>query len=188
MPFEPKLIEFLRETVAAQLYAFPKAELEYYGFLTIMQGIEVAGSIFDGEPADDYGQCENRFEKGFCYLFPNAPYNGEWKSFFQQLRGPIVHQLRPGWDFTLTCERKYPRDKHFTKDMQMQTVLVLEVFIDDFRAGLDRIMEEINNGTLKGKVDESKPDGRHIITYGLDDGGKLDLTNDGLSARPNYNV
>lgn len=149
-----------------------------------MQGIEVAGSIFDGKPADDYGQCENRFKQGFCYLFPDPPYQGMWKTFFQQLRGPIVHQLRTGWDFTLTCEKKYARDKHFTDDKQMQIVLVLEVLIDDFRDGLDRMLKDIGNGTLKGKVDESKLDGRYMTTYGLG----LDITNDGLSARPNYEV
>jgi hypothetical protein len=184
MPSEPTLIQFLRVTVAEELKSFSTAKLEYYGFVILMQAVEVTGSLFDGKAYGDFSMCETRFEKGFMHLFPDPPYVGLWKTFFTQLRGPVVHQLRPGFDFTLTCERKTARSEHFTKDQNMQTVLVFEKLLEDFTSGLDGILAKIQDGTLKGVVDASNLDGRYLTTIELT--GSL-RTDDGLgplSAQP----
>ncbi len=184
MPFEPKLIEFLRGTVAEELKTFSTAKLEYYGFVILMQAIEVTGSLFDGKAYGDFSMCETRFEKGFVHLFPDSPYTGLWKTFFTQLRGPVVHQLRPGIDFTLTCERRTARSEHFTKDQNMQTVLVFEKLLEDFTGGLDRILAAIADGTLRGVVDASNLDGRYITTFEFDGSLRTDDGPGPLTAQP----
>lgn len=165
MPFEPKLIEFLRDTVAKELPRFADAKLEYYGFTIIMQAIEVVGSIFDGKAASDYGMCEVRFQKGYEYLFPNPPYKGLWQSFFKELRGPVVHQMRPVFDYTLTCARRSTLEDHFTKDQKLQTILVFECLVQDFTEGLDRMINDLQNDQLKGIADESNLTGRYLETF-----------------------
>lgn len=182
------LLSFLRYTVAEELRKFPKEELEYYAFLIIMQAIEVTGSLFDTKSIDEYGECENRFKNGFEYLFPEGDYAGKWKMFFEQLRGPIVHQLRPRWDFTLSCERKLGREKHFQQDQQFHYILILEVLIDDLEAGFDRLIKESEDGLLDGKIDKTKLNYSHIITYNPVNASDLYSNSQDLSASSNYKI
>lgn len=186
--FEPGLLEFLRNTVAEQLMEFPKCGLEYYGFSIVMQCIEVTGSLFDTKTIDDFGECENRFQKGFEFLFPNPPYKGQWKTFFTELRGPLIHQMRPAWDFTLTRESKTPSQMHFHRDQQGQTILVFEELVRGLKEGLDRLIRQIADAKLSEKIDATKLKGRHIIVYSVVGDDSHSCCNEGLSARPNYDV
>lgn len=188
MNSDPNQVQFLQDTVLPELRKFTESDLEYYGFVIAMQVIEVVGSLFDTELLDEYGQAENRFQKGFEYLFPDPPYKGMWRDFFRDLRGPLVHQLRPGWTFTLSRESKNPKTDHFARDAQRQIVLIYETLVCDLGCGLTRLSEEIASGQLTGRIDSAKLSGRYLVTYNLcGSGGRTD-TNRGLSAQPNFEI
>ena len=179
MPFEPELLPFLRDTVAKELRDFSKAGLEYYGFTILCNAIEATGSFFDGKAYVDHGESRNRFQKGFEHLFPDEPYQGQWVLFFEQLRGPLVHQLRPGHDFTLSCERKTSKSDHFQRDKKGQIVLIYEKFCEDFEQGLVDLAQKIESNALKGVIHEERLTGRYIETFGS---GSVSVG--GLSAQP----
>ena len=185
MPFEPNILLFLRNTVAKDLLAFSTAGLEYYGFSILMQSVEVVGSIFDGKPQSDYGMCELRFQKGFECLFKNPPYKNCWNDFFADLRGPFVHQLRPGYKFTLGCARMgITQNSHFTKDRNSQTILVYESLVNDFKSGINQFAQDVFEDRYKGKINEAKLQGRYLLTFDLLTQQATSTVTAGLSAQP----
>ena len=99
----------------------------------------------------------------------------------------MIHQLRPAWDFTLASETRVPREFHFQRDKQMQTILVFEKMVEEFETGLKGIADSIENGILSEEIDVSKLQGRYITIYSLPQelqaGNSMSL---GLSSRPNY--
>lgn len=185
MTSESNLLEFLRNTVARELSKFSNAELEFYGFSILLQAVEIAGSIFDGKSANDYKQCENRFKKGFKNIFRCPPYLGHSNKFFTDVRGPVVHQLRPGCTFTFTCLRMgAKREDHFKSDAKSQLILVYEVLVDDFAFGLDQMIKDLSAGKYKGIVDESNLNKRYFVTYDFPDRTPISSICGGLSAQP----
>jgi hypothetical protein len=185
MSYAPTQIQFLRDTVVTELAKFPKCGLDYYGFIIVMQGIEVVGSLFDTALPSDYGQSRPRFQKGFEYLFPSPPYQGRWDDFFTELRGPLVHQLRPGWTFTLTrVSSGATLDDHFTRDARGQTILVFEKLLEDFAAGLDRLQADLDSGMVSERIDGDKRQWRYLVTLDFNCADLRANTHGPLSAQP----
>lgn len=185
MSYAPTQLQFLRETVVPELAQFPKCGLDYYGFIILMQGIEVVGSLFDTALPSDYGQSCPRFQKGFEYLFPDQPYLGRWHDFFTELRGPLVHQLRPGWKFTLTrMSSGASLADHFTTDARGQTILVFEKLLTDFSDGLDQLKKDLDSGVVSERIDGDKKQWRYLVTLDFNCADLRADTHGPLSAQP----
>src|SRR5882724_11893958 len=98
--------DFIEKFVLPDLRKMIDHELHYYAFGIICQAIEVLGSIFDQEALDEHGKSENRFDNAITKLFRNKTYREKQALFYSVLRGPLIHQLRPGPNLFLSSEKK----------------------------------------------------------------------------------
>src|SRR5260370_26123150 len=125
--------DFIEKFVLPDLQKMIDEELHYYAFGIICQAIEVMGSIFDNKDLDDYGASKTRFKNAITKLFRDKRYREKQKLFFSVLRGPLIHQLRPGPNLFLSSERKdkIQRKHHLKTDKVGRTMLVIEQFHQD---------------------------------------------------------
>jgi DNA-directed RNA polymerase subunit RPC12/RpoP len=124
---------FIEKFVLPDLQKMIELQLHYYAFGIMCQTIEVMGSIFDQKDLDDYGAAETRFDNAITKLFRDKSYREKQKLFYSVLRGPLIHQLRPGTNLFLSSEKKdkIERKHHLQVDSAGRTVLVVEQFYAD---------------------------------------------------------
>lgn len=129
------LKEFIEQVVIPDLRKMINHQLHYYAFSVICQAIEVMGSIYDQKNLEDYGASETRFNNAIDNLFRDKRYREKRKIFYSFLRGPLIHQLRPGEGVFISSEKKdnILRANHLNNDIKSGAlILVIEQFFSDF--------------------------------------------------------
>lgn len=146
---------FIQDLLIPDLQKMIDHELHYYAFSIICQGIEVLGSVFDQKSIDDFGASESRFDNAITKLFPKN-YREKQSLFYSVLRGPLVHQLRPGPGLWIASEKKdgIEKSNHLMKHSDSgSTILIIEQFYLDFVSAFEKFKREINKG---GSTDKKK--------------------------------
>lgn len=147
------VVSFLQDLVIPDLQKMIDHQLHYYAFSVICQGVEVLGSVFDQKDIDDFGASESRFDNAITKLFPK-PYREKQKLFYSALRGPLVHQLRPGPGLLIASEKKdgIQKENHLLKHSESgSTILIIEQFYADFVAAFGKFRREVERGAAVDK-------------------------------------
>jgi hypothetical protein len=140
------LPEFIEAILIPDLEKMVANHLHYYAFSLICQGVEVMGSVFDGRNLDDHELSCTRFKNGLSHFFKGPKYLNNQTKFFSYLRGPLVHQLRPGEGFVLASASKdnINPEQHLEDNGAGATVLIIEPFLADFKAAFARFKRHLS--------------------------------------------
>lgn len=139
------LKKFIEELLIPDLKKMIENRLHYYAFSIICQATEVLGSVFDQKDIADFGESENRFTNGLAHFFKDSRYKNQQAKFFEVLRGPLIHQLRPGEGFLLASveQDQINPENHLKQDETGKTYLIIEQFLTDFCDAFERFKKEI---------------------------------------------
>ncbi len=139
------LPEFIEQLVIPDLDKMAAQQLHYYAFSVICQAIEVMGASIDNSDLGDFALCEQRFTNALAEFFKDQRYRNNQKKFFQVLRGPLIHQLRPGDGFFLASEIKDNIDpaRHLEHHESGATLLIIEPFLQDFKHAFARFKRHL---------------------------------------------
>lgn len=147
---EYDLKKFLESFVLPDLQKMIDNELHYYAFSVICQAIEVLGGIYDQKSIDEYGESETRFDNALTKLFRDRRYKEKQALFFSVLRGPFIHQLRPG-EGLFICSAKKDRiedSNHLERHTESNCIiLVIERFYADFCQAFEKFKRELATRT-----------------------------------------
>jgi hypothetical protein len=144
------LKSFIEMIVLPDLKKLIDQQLHYYAFGIICQLIEVMGSVFDHSDLDTPKLSEARFDNAIRNLFREKKYREKQNLFFSVLRGPLIHQLRPGPQLFLSSSTKdgIEAKHHLAVDELGRTILVVEQFYEDLEdafARFCRTLQERND-------------------------------------------
>jgi len=140
------LKDFIEKFVIPDMHKMIEHELHFYAFAIICQGIEVLGSVYDQKDLGDYGASESRFDNAITKLFRDKRYKQKQKLFFSVLRGPLIHQLRPGKGLFISSAKKDKIDlkNHLEKHAESgNVILVIEQFLADFVEAFKKLNREL---------------------------------------------
>ena len=141
------LERFIDELLIPDLRKMVDHQLHYYAFAIICQAIEVLGSVFDQEDFEDFSVSKTRFRNGLRKFFKDQRYKNNQSLFYKAMRGPLIHQLRPGESILLSSEAKdkTPRNWHLKKEAESGRVyMVIEQFLEDFEEAFARFKKEVD--------------------------------------------
>jgi hypothetical protein len=146
------MLDFFEQLLIPDLQKMVDQQLHYYAFAVICEGIELLGAGFDDDPLGENGKSEGRFTNGLANFF-KARYRQEQALFFKVLRGPLIHQLRPGKEFVLASEAKdkIKRESHLTEQKDGSTILIVEVFLDDFIKAYKAFKNRLERDNLQSR-------------------------------------
>lgn len=146
---------FVEEMLIPDLKKMIDLRLHYYAFSVMCQAIELLGSVFDQGALSDSGQSANRFDNALTHLFRDKRYRSWKAAFFSMLRGPLIHQLRPGDEFCLSSEIKdgIDRKNHLEREKSGRVILLIEQFLDDF---LDAYASFVRHLSTRRDLDHAK--------------------------------
>ncbi|MEO6054987.1 MAG: hypothetical protein ABIP97_13350 [Chthoniobacterales bacterium] len=150
------LKQFIEELLIPDLQKMVDHELHYYAFSIICQAIEVLGGVYDQEDIDEYGASKTRFDNAIDKLFSDKRYREKKHLFYTYLRGPLIHQLRPGEGIYLASVKKdkIKPENHLNRhDESGCIILVIEVFFSNFIGAFNKFKTELNQ---KKDLDKSK--------------------------------
>lgn len=144
------IISFIGDLLIPDLQKMIDQQLHYYAFAIICQGIEIMGAAFDSHALEDHGQSEARFKNGLRHFFADH-YRQNQTRFFSVLRGPLIHQLRPGEGFLLASIKKddIKAEAHLTKQGDGVTLLLIEVFLEHFIEAFESFKKQMGKNTLQ---------------------------------------
>lgn len=91
------LIEEIKRLIENRFY--------FFAFILICLGIEYLGSFYDNKELEKEGQSKKRFKNGLRKLFKDEFYKRNQKWLFKNLRGNLIHQIRPSKEILLTSNR-----------------------------------------------------------------------------------
>ena len=134
------LPDFIDYLLIPDLEKMAQHQLHYYAFSAICQGIEIMGAAIDEKPLEEFSLSEQRFTNSLATFFKDTRYKNNQSKFFSVLRGPLIHQLRPGDGFYLASEVKdnIKPECHLTTQETGATLLIIEPFIRDFKQAFVR--------------------------------------------------
>lgn len=153
------LKDFIEKFVIPDMRKMIEHELHYYAFAIICQGIEVLGSVYDQKNLDEHGLSEARFDNAIKNLFRDKRYREKKALFYSVLRGPLIHQLRPGKGLFISSAKKDQIDpkNHLEKHAESgNAILVIEQFLADFADAFEKFKKELvaRKDLHRAKVDE----------------------------------
>ena len=145
------------DTIIEDINRLISHKLDFNAFIIIVLGIEYLGNFADEKDFTEFKQSETRFKNGLDY-FKDQRYHNNKDLLFKQLRGPLIHQYRPGNDIMLTsvCKQNAPIGDHF-KTSSGKIIFVLEAFYEDFNVAIKRFkniikgQHNLNNDKLQSK-------------------------------------
>lgn len=152
------LKSFIEKFVIPDMRRMIEHELHYYAFAVICQGIEVLGSVYDQKDLSDYSLSESRFDNALTKLFRDKRYREKQKLFYSVLRGPLIHQLRPGKGLFISSAKKDKIDpkNHLEKHAESgNVILVIEQFLADFVDAVEKFKKELG---ARADLDHTKVD------------------------------
>lgn len=118
---------------------------DFISFIIISLGIEFMGSFYDTYDFTDFGQSGKRFKLALSNLFKDKWYQSNTEWIYKNLRGPLIHQYRPGGEISLTsqCKNEAPLDSHLKKSDDGKIIFVLEQLFEDFKLAVQKFKNEI---------------------------------------------
>lgn len=139
--------------------------LDFNAFITIVLGIEYLGNFSDEKDFDEFKQSEIRFKNGLDH-FKTDWYKKNKSLLFSELRGPLIHQYRPGKMIILTskCKNNAPLADHLKRYNEADIIFVLERFYEDFKEAVSRFKNKIkmDSGLNKEKLNARYSTVTHI--------------------------
>lgn len=146
---------FIDEILVRELRQVVGAGFPYYAFSLLCQGVELVGALFDGDKFEKNGLSENRFKEGLKRIFGQPAYVNLSSVFYSDLRGGLIHQLRPGQAFCLaSLKTGASPDMHLKRVVGDGRMLIIEQLIDDFADGVAGIWKNVDK--LKGQIYAAK--------------------------------
>jgi len=143
------------DTIINDVQIMINKKIDFNAFIIITLGIEYLGNFSDEKDFTEFKQSETRFKNGLDY-FKNIWYKNNKDLLFKELRGPLIHQYRPGDKIRLTsyCKQNAPLQDHLKKDNLENRILVLEKFFEDFKEAVDRFKNKLKayNSLNKDKL------------------------------------
>lgn len=170
---EPKsitIIDFIENDLLPVMDGMIVNKYQYFVFPIICQSIELLGSFYDKNSLDKYGESETRFNNALKHLFKeiNIKYGHNKRFFFKELRGNIIHQLRPSSliNFSSLTYDGMPKEMHL-KESNGKTIMVVEQFVDDFKEAFARLRKKIDG--KKSEINISRASEPFISIYSVTD-------------------
>ena len=142
--------EWIRSTFIEQTAHLVEAGFPDIAFLVIGQGIETMGAFLDKKPFRAPGQSRERFAKALTELFPAryAALNGR-DFLYRNLRSSLTH-LSIGSPHLKLVAESTTRETHLAV-RDKTTTLVLPALLRDYRMAWERVIDRLENGSLKVK-------------------------------------
>lgn len=141
------------------------AKYPYVGFSLVCQSIEIIGGCFDEYDWEDRNLSELRFRLAIKKFFPDKYQKYINKNnkidLYQNLRCPMVHQMRPGKFIGLServHESKFGQKNLHLTIQDKKLILIYEDFFRDFKNACEKLLEMIENKNLQS----DKVCGHHI--------------------------
>jgi hypothetical protein len=155
--------EYLSKVLCADLVRMCESGFPFYAYGILCQGIELAGALFDTKNSFDVkGLSEDRFARGVKEIYAHQRYAKCKKDLYEQLRGSLIHQFRPGERFMLgSTMTGASESSHLSETDDGRIVLVIETLIEDFRKRLDVILAE--GSKWQGMMDKTKLNGAFLM-------------------------
>jgi hypothetical protein len=146
------LPELIEQLVIPDLDKMVAQQLHYYAFSVICQAIEVMGAAIDQGNLDDFALSETRFTNALASFFRDIRYRNNQTKLFKYLRGPLIHQLRPGEDFFVASETRDHIDatNHLGRHESGATLMIIEPFLRDFKEAFGRFKRFIAENRVPG--------------------------------------
>ncbi len=121
---------------------------DFNAFILLSIGIEFIGSFTDSFEFDDFGKSKSRFENALDHWFSNKWYKNNKKWMFENLRGPLLHQYRPGNEIFLTSNVKKNVDLNMhLKEDSGKIIFVVEQLLEDFKDACEKMDFEFEKET-----------------------------------------
>lgn len=132
--------EFIDNKLIPQAKEMVEAGYAYYVFGIMAQAVELVGAMSEGG-IEVTAKEPDRFKTGVSKVFAKrGKYTNLKNDFYQSLRNPMIHQMRPGAKFVLTEKANGAgSEEHLKQDDQGRIVLVIEFLIEDFEKGMNAI-------------------------------------------------
>lgn len=143
-------IEFTEKLLIPELKIMITSGLHYYAFPVICQATEYMGGVYDQNKVDKFGESETRFKVALKNLYRDRRYGNNQARLFSSLRGPFIHQLRPGGDIYIASELKdtIHKDNHLKlTDDGTKMIIVIEKLLEDFELAFKKLKNEVKNRT-----------------------------------------
>lgn len=154
--------EFLDEILISGIQKLINDGHVYFAFNLICQGIEFIGAFFDDKEFDQKGMSEQRFKKGLK-LFKNNFYKQNHQFLYKNLRGSLVHQIRPGHQLLLSSGENVNKAGLHLSVVNNNRVFVVEGLFDDFKNAVNRLKKMMEKRSPK--IDAEKINGCHLAIY-----------------------
>ena len=130
--------------------------IDFNAFIIITLGIEYLGNFSDEKDFTEFKQSEIRFKNGLNYFKGNW-YQNNKELLFKGLRGPLIHQYRPGEKIRLSscCNQNATIKDNLEKDESGNTILILEQFFEDYKVAVETFKKKIetNHSLNKEKLE-----------------------------------
>lgn len=148
-------------------------KLDFQAFIVIAIGIEFLGAFTDTDDFNDFGLSKQRFLNSLDHWFKNK-YQEKKTWLFENLRGSLVHQYRPGKEIFLTskCKNGVDLSKHWTIE-EGKTIFVLEQLLIDFKMACEKLKREMIN--INSPYNDSKMKEKYLTIYEIDNWNKVKL-------------
>lgn len=132
--------EFIDTKLIPQAKEMVEAGYAYYVFGIMAQAVELVGAMYEGG-IEATAKEPDRFKTGVSKVFAKrGKYTNLKNDFYQSLRNPMIHQMRPGAKLVLTEKANGAgSEDHLKQDDQGRIVLVIETLIEDFAQGMKSI-------------------------------------------------
>lgn len=147
---------------------------DFQAFIILSIGIEFLGSFIDSGDFNDFGLSKSRFTNSIEHWFTNKWYKSNKTWMFENLRGPLIHQYRPGPNILLTskCKNNVEISRHLEKSND-KIIFVLEQLFEDFKNAckkIDRVFNKKNSPYSNTKASE-----KYLSIYEIENWDKTKL-------------
>ncbi|UPS91396.1 hypothetical protein [Bizionia sp. M204] len=134
---------------------------DFTGFVMCCLAIEFLGSFSD-EKTFDESNSTNRFKNGLDH-FKNSKYNMHKNLLYKELRGGLVHQLRPLETLFLTSHSVHNANKedHLSTNKESKVIIVLEQLFEDLKDAIKKFKNKLKKPNHS--FDRKKIEAKHII-------------------------
>lgn len=140
---------------------------EYFSFILISQGIELLGSLYDTASFEDYGKSKTRFEKGI-ELFNHSFYKTQKKWLYENLRGSLIHQVRPNSEMILTSIQNGTKKEMHLSTYEGKKVFLIEELINDYEKAYKKLIKQSSLGGHNVNITKLNSDFLEIKSFNKD--------------------
>lgn len=151
------------ETIISDVGDLLSIKSDFAAFILISIGIEALGNLLHIGSHDLRGESEKRFKAPLKLLFKNNWYKQNQQFMFENFRGSLIHQYRPGNGILLTSCVKNGIDcsLHLTKH-NGRIIFVVEQLLEDFMGAVKTFK---NNSNLSDRSNGKQFESVQLIEF-----------------------